>query len=201
MKWIGLTGGIACGKSTVSHKLKEKGFPVVDADEIAREVVKPGTAGLKSVVQEFGEGVVTLDGELDRKKLGQLVFGRAEQRKKLESILHPLIQTETLRRRTELENRGEPIGIYDIPLLFEIQAEAQFDYIIVVTCTREQQKQRLKNRNHLNEKEIEERLAAQFPLAVKEKAAHFVVDNSGDEKHLEGELERLNNWLQKLKPN
>lgn len=201
MKWIGLTGGIACGKSTVSHKLKKKGFPVVDADEIAREVVKPGTAGLKSVVQEFGEGVVTLAGELDRKKLGQLVFGRVEQRKKLESILHPLIQTETLRRRTELENRGEPVGIYDIPLLFEIHAESQFDYIIVVTCSREQQKQRLKNRNHLSEKEIEERLAAQIPLAVKEKAAHFVFDNSRDEKNLEEELARLITWLQKLKPN
>lgn len=199
MKWIGLTGGIASGKSTVSRMLKAKGIPVIDADEIAKDVVKAGSPGLKAVVQDFGPDILMRDGSLDRRKLGELVFGRADLLRRLEGLLHPLIQAETLKRRQQLEEKGEMLAVYDIPLLFEINAQKQFDYIVVVSCKPEQQKVRLGLRNAFNEKEIEERLAAQIPLPVKEQEADFVVHNDRDESFLSQEVTRLLVWLENIK--
>lgn len=199
MKWLGLTGGIASGKSTVSRFLQDHGIPVIDADEIARQVVQTGTPGLRSIVEEFGHQVLLPDGTLDRRKLGQVVFGRPDLLSRLEAILHPLIRAETLRQRKELERRGVLLAVYDMPLLFETKAEEQFDSIVVVSCTQEQQRERLRRRNSLSESEIEERLASQLSLSRKEKGADFVVHNDGDEKQLAGELERLLGWLELLK--
>lgn len=199
MKWIGLTGGIASGKSTVSRTLQSHSIPVIDADEIAKEVVKPGSPGLKSVVQTFGEEFLLNDGSLDRRKLGQHVFGHPEHLHHLESILHPLIREETRRRRRLLEDMNEPLAIYDIPLLFETRAQDQFDAIVVVTSTKEQQKERLRRRNNLTETEIEMRVASQIPLQFKEQQADFVLHNNRDEQHLLKEVERLLKWLDTLK--
>lgn len=199
MKWLGLTGGIASGKSTVSQALRKKGFPVLDADEIAHQVVQIGSPGLKSIVTKFGPDVLSSDGSLDRRKLGQIIFGNTELKRGLESILHPLIREEIDRQRQALAQQGELLAIYDIPLLFETKSQAQFDYIIVVTCTLTQQKQRLKLRNSLSEQEIDQRIAAQIPLRVKESEADFVLHNDQDDAFLHSEIERLVRWLERLK--
>lgn len=119
MKWIGLTGGIASGKSTVAQLLRDAQIPVIDADEIARGVVAQGGEGLTKVVSHFGQQILNSDGSLNRKKLGQKVFGRPEELRVLENILHPLVKAETTRRRQSLEQQNLPVAIYDVPLLFE----------------------------------------------------------------------------------
>lgn len=195
MKWIGLTGGIACGKSTVSRMLKDHDIPLVDADEIARDVVRPGTPGLKSIVHTFGSEVLLQDGSLDRRKLGQMVFGNPDRLHALEAITHPLIREEVRRRRRLFEDMGKPLAIYDIPLLFETNAKEQFDAVIVISCTKGQQKERLLRRNQWTEEEIEMRIASQLPIAKKEQQADFVLANNRDEQHLLKEVERLLAWL------
>ncbi|KHD89245.1 MAG: dephospho-CoA kinase [Bdellovibrio sp. ArHS] len=200
MKWIGLTGGIACGKSTVSRALKDHAIPVVDADEIAKEVVKSGSPGLKSVIDVFGKDFLSSDGSLDRRKLGQHVFGHPELLHRLEGILHPLIREETRRRRRLLEEMNHPVAIYDIPLLFETKARDQFDAVIVVSCTKEQQKERLRRRQNWTDDEIDMRIASQIPIQFKEQHADFVLHNNRDEQHLLKEIERLLAWLKTLTP-
>jgi dephospho-CoA kinase len=195
MKWIGLTGGIACGKSTVSQRLRELDFQLVDADEIARSVVQKGTPGLKSVLEKFGNEYLDADGHLDRRKLAQFIFNDPFKKLELEAILHPLIRAEVQKRRESLESEGHPIAIYDMPLLFESKAQGQFDKVIVVMCTLEQQKERLRLRNQWTEAEIDSRLRAQIPLLEKEKYADFVIRNDKDLAHLESEIKRLVTWL------
>ena len=195
MKWIGLTGGIATGKSSVSRLLQAAQCPVLDADQIAREVVAPGTAGLKAIEKEFGEAVLFPDRSLDRKALGQITFSNPEARKKLEAILHPLIQERTKVLKNELAQAGHSFAIYDIPLLFETNAEKTFDAVVVVNCRPEQQRERLRLRNHLSEQEINDRLSSQLPLRDKVAKADFVIDNSGDSSHLEKEVTRFLLWL------
>lgn len=199
MKWIGLTGGIGCGKSTVSQKLLQRSIPVIDADQIAHQVVEKGSPGLKSIVASFGEDLLLPDGSLNRLKLGQLIFGDSEKKDKVELILHPLIRQETLKRRQVLENRNEPIAVYDMPLLFETNSQQQFDKVIVVTCKTEQQKERIRLRNPLwSEEEINNRIASQVPLQIKEQAADFVIHNDGNQQHLDHEINRLLLWLEKI---
>jgi len=195
MKWIGLTGGIACGKSTVSRMLKDRDVPLVDADEIARDIVRPGTPGLKSIINLFGEEVLLPDGSLDRRKLGQMVFGTPDRLHSLEAITHPLIREEVRRRRRLFEGMGVPLAIYDIPLLFETNSKDQFDAVIVVSCTKGQQKERLMRRNQWTEDEIEMRIASQLPIAIKEQQADFVLSNNRDEQNLLKEFNRLMEWL------
>ena len=196
MKWIGLTGGIACGKSTVSRMLKDRDVPLVDADEIARDIVRPGTPGLKSIIGLFGEEVLLPDGSLDRRKLGQMVFGNPDRLHSLEAITHPLIREEVRRRRRLFEGMGAPLAIYDIPLLFETNSKDQFDAVIVVSCTKGQQKERLLRRNQWTEDEIEMRIASQLPIASKEQQADFVLSNNRDEQNLLKEFSRLMEWLE-----
>lgn len=196
MKWIGLTGGIACGKSTVSRMLKDRDVPLVDADEIARDIVRPGTPGLKSIIGLFGEEVLLPDGSLDRRKLGQMVFGNPDRLHSLEAITHPLIREEVRRRRRLFEGMGAPLAIYDIPLLFETNSKDQFDAVIVVSCTKGQQKERLLRRNQWSEDEIEMRIASQLPIASKEQQADFVLSNNRDEQNLLKEFNRLMEWLE-----
>lgn len=197
MRWLGLTGGIASGKSTVSALLRQASVPVLDADQLAHQVVAPGSPGLKSVVETFGQDVLLSDGSLDRRKLGQLIFSNTERRHKLEKITHPLIQQETEKWRAEQEKQGQDLAIYDIPLLFETKAQDRFDGVIVVTCTLQQQKDRLLARNQLTPAEVESRLAAQIPLHIKEEQADFIVRNDRDKDFLLLEFQRLMLWLKK----
>lgn len=179
LRWIGLTGGIATGKSSVAQLLREHGIPVVDADEVARLVVEKGTRGLEQVVMEFGEKVIRDDGKLDRGELGRMVFQDPKKLAALEGILHPLIRAHVDQEKKDLEARGHELAVYDVPLLFEKKMEPMFESIIVVHCKPEQQIERLMKRMRLSKAEALARIAQQLRLEDKITKAKFVIDNSG----------------------
>lgn len=188
---IGLTGSIASGKSTVSAMLKRKGFPIVDADEIARQVVEPGSPVLTEISQAFGQGVLQADGSLNREKLGELIFNDKEKRLQLNGIIHPAIRKEMLRQKEEWLARGARTVIMDIPLLFESKLQSLVDKIIVVSVTPEVQKERLIARNVLSEEEADARIQSQMPVKEKEKEADAVLYNNHTVEQTEEQLERL----------
>lgn len=188
---IGLTGSIASGKSTVSTMLEERGFPIVDADKIARLVVEPGTPVIKEIQKTFGEEIILEDGSLNREKLGALVFGNAQNREKLNAIIHPAIRIEMLRQKDEHLANGEKTIIMDIPLLFESNLQSFVEKIIVVTVTPEIQKQRLMERNELTEQEAMVRIQSQMPLETKEAGADAVLNNDGTIEETETQLINL----------
>lgn len=192
---IGLTGSIASGKSTVSNMLKELGLPIVDADQVARQVVEPGTETLKEIAEAFGEDILTEKGELNRPKLGAIVFNDEEKRKMLNNIIHPAIRREMLRQRDELVANGEKTVIMDIPLLFESKLQHFVDKIIVVTVTEDVQLNRLMERNQFSEEEAMSRIRSQLPLSVKEKGADAVINNNGSMEETKKQLlEILRKW-------
>jgi dephospho-CoA kinase len=188
MKWIALTGGIAMGKSRVCRMLVESGHPVVHADAIVHSLLGPRGAAVSAVAQVFGRDFVTVDQAIDRRKLGAQVFKNSSQLRTLENILHPLVQAEAENQRRELERAGHPVAFYEIPLLFEKGLQKNFDAIVVVTAPAERQRQWLATRDRLSDAEIDARLGAQMPIAVKVQGADVVIDNSGDEAHLEREV-------------
>ena len=175
---IGLTGGIATGKSYVAGKIKEAGVPMVDADVLSREVVAPGTPGLAAVRRRFGPDAVRRDGTMDRVRIAQIVFKDKRARLDLEAIIHPAVQKAideffaTLPKRT-------PFAVADIPLLFETGRENQFNAVVVVACPRELQLQRLMERNKLSKEDAERRLNAQLPIEQKVKKATHVIRTDG----------------------
>ncbi len=174
---VGLTGGVAAGKSAVATMLAELGAVVVDADLLAREVVAPGTDGLAEVVAAFGEGVLGPDGALDRPALGAVVFADADARRRLEAIIHPRVRA----RAAELE-AAAPAGalvVHDIPLLVETGQSGSFDAVIVVDAPREVQVERMVRERGLTPAEAEARIAAQATREERLAAATYVVDNSG----------------------
>jgi dephospho-CoA kinase len=185
---IGLTGGIACGKSTVSAMLASRGAILIDADRIAREVVEPGSPALSQVAERFGQAVIQADGSLDRKKLGELVFTDSAARKDLENLLHPSIRA-LMRERMELSEKLHPgkLVVVDVPLLYESGLQHMFSQVMVVYVPREVQLERLINRDGLTREQAEKRLQAQMPIELKKEQADFVVDNQGSL----GETEQL----------
>lgn len=191
MKWIGLTGGIATGKSTVSRILVESGCPVVDADQLAREVVAVGSPGLLKTVEEFGTDILLDDGQLDRKKLGQLIFSNPEKRARLEKIIHPLVRALAKQKRNDLERAGYSLAFYDVPLLFEKQMQSQFDIIVVVGCSAELQVKRLMEREGLTKDEADRRVQSQISISDKIKWANEVLDNSGTIENLRAQVKDL----------
>ncbi|KAA8446575.1 dephospho-CoA kinase [Weissella paramesenteroides] len=176
---LGLTGGIATGKTTISNYLKTKGIPVLDADEYARKVVEPGTPGLTDIVNTFGKQVLQSDGSLNRKLLGQIIFNDMTARQKLNDITHPRIQQMMTDELQKLAKGKTPLVILDIPLLLENHNIAGADAIMVVTVPESIQLNRLMQRNNLTKEEAQRRIDAQMPLSEKEKLADFIVDNSG----------------------
>lgn len=188
---IGLTGSIASGKSTVSAMLKERGLPIVDADEIARLVVKPGTPGIQQIEEVFGQEVIHADGTLNREALGSMIFENEEKRKKLNAILHPAIRAEMLRQKEAHLANGAQTVILDIPLLFESKLQSFVEKIIVVTVTPENQKKRLMERNGLTEEEAAARIQSQLSLTEKEAGADAVIDNNGTIKETEIQIDNL----------
>lgn len=189
---VGLTGGIASGKSAVARIFRKLGAHVIDADHIARDLVGPGSLALDLVVRAFGRNVLHDDGTLNRVALGAVVFADAGRRRVLEGILHPLILEETDRRLAKLQ-RTDPRGVavVEAALIFEIGQEASFDAVVVVWAEERQQLERLMRRDHLSAEEAERRLAAQMPLAEKRRRARFVVDNSGDAASCRADAERV----------
>lgn len=181
---IGLTGGIACGKSTVSAALASWGVPIVDADQVARDVVDPGSEGLAAVRAAFGDAVISPQGALDRKALGDIVFRDPARRAELNAILHPRIAAESARRLGALAEAGHGFAIYDAALLVENGAHRGMEALIVVTARPEVQRARLIARNGGDAADADARIAAQLPLAEKVAAATWVVDNSGTMEEL-----------------
>jgi dephospho-CoA kinase len=188
---IGLTGSIASGKSTVSNMLKEKGYPIVDADKIARQVVEPGTPVIKEIAEHFGDEVLNEDGSLNREKLGERIFKSEEERKKLNSIIHPAIRNEMIRQKEQWISKGAGTVILDIPLLFESKLQSFVEKIIVVSVTPEIQKQRLIARNELNEQEAADRINSQLLMVEKEAGADAVIDNNGTIEETKMQVETL----------
>lgn len=191
---VGLTGGIATGKSTVSRMLRELGVDVIDADAVAREVVEPGTPGLAAVARRF-PGVVGLDGRLDRAKLGARVFFDPAERAALNAILHPLIQEEVRRRTAELERQGKSLVVYDAALLIENGLHRSMDAVVVVSAPEDVQRQRLMARDHLTREEADARIASQLPLREKLEHATWVVDNGGAPEATRAQVERIREEL------
>ncbi|MCT2194079.1 dephospho-CoA kinase [Paenibacillus sp. MB22_1] len=177
---IGLTGGIATGKSTVSRLLAERGAAIIDADVIAREIMEPGHPVLAAVSERFGPGVLHPDGTLNRKKLGEIVFSNPEERKALEALTHPAIRAEMKRRMEELE-AADPhrLVVADIPLLYESGLDPLYDQIMVVYVPREVQLTRLMLRDGLSKEAAEQRISAQMDIEIKKERADILIDNSG----------------------
>jgi dephospho-CoA kinase len=176
---IGLTGGIASGKSTVARFFQSKGALVIDADQLSREAVEPGSRGLVEVVAAFGNGVLTPDGMLDRKRLGDLVFSDSQKRRQLEGILHPEIKRLAEERIARAAETGHKVVLYMAPLLIEAGATERVDEVWVVTVRPEVQLDRLVLRDGISRDEAQRIIDSQMPLVEKEKYGRVVIDNSG----------------------
>lgn len=179
MRLVGLTGGIASGKSTVSNLFKSHGVPVVDADLVARDVVRKGTGGWKKVVAAFGDDLLLENGEIDRARLGQIVFSDATKRQLLNRLLAPYISSGIFWEVLMLWIKGCKVVILDIPLLFEAKMDRWTSPIIVVWVDPETQAQRLMARDGISEEQARNKITAQAPLDWKKTKAHIVIDNSG----------------------
>jgi dephospho-CoA kinase len=179
IRTIGLTGGIACGKSTVARMLRGRGLPVLDADEIAREVVEAGTPALAEIRRAFGDGVIGGDGRLDRARLAEVVFADGRARRALEAITHPRLIEEARRRVADLGARGEPLAVWEAALLVETGGHRALDGLIVVVASPEAQVARLRARDGLGEERALGRLRAQMPSREKSALADYVIDNDG----------------------
>jgi dephospho-CoA kinase len=190
VKLIGLTGGIASGKSTAAAILRRLGAAVVDADELSRQVVRPGNEAWQEIVDAFGP-VLLEDQTLDRKKLRKMVFDNPAARQRLESIIHPKVRALAEKSIHELEAAGHVIIVYEVPLLYEGQLQLWLRPVILVACDVATQKQRLRDRDHLTDEEAQQHLDAQMSLAEKRRLADYVVENNGTVDELEQQLKAV----------
>jgi dephospho-CoA kinase len=189
---VGLTGGIASGKSVVARELRcGLGLPVIDADQVARQVVEPGRPAFEEVVARFGPEVVGPDGRIDRAALGRVVFADPAARAELEAVTHPRIVEETLRWLEARAREGARVAVFEAPLLFEAGLEGLFDLVVVVTSSLEAQLARASARDGLSASEVEARVAAQMPLEEKARRAHRVIRNDGTLDELIAEARAL----------
>ncbi|WP_273851017.1 dephospho-CoA kinase [Guptibacillus spartinae] len=191
---IGLTGGIASGKSTVAEMIKRYDLPIVDADVMARKVVEPGEPALEKIFQLFGEDMKAEDGGLDRKKLGSVIFKDKEKRNVLNRVLHPAIRKGMLDQAAAFKEQGSAHVIFDIPLLFESELTHMVDQTLLVYVDAKTQLSRLVERDQSTEEEALERIQSQMPIEEKKELADEVIDNTGGREETE---EQLNNILKK----
>jgi dephospho-CoA kinase len=192
---IGLTGGIASGKSTVSNMLKEMKITVIDADIEARLAVKKGEPAYFRILQEFGSKLILPDGEIDRQKLGSIIFHDEQKRQLLNEIVHPEVRKRMLEKREKATQNGEKIVILDIPLLFESKLTYMVEKIILVYVDENIQLQRLMNRNELTYDEATARIKSQMPITKKLALADEVINNNGTIPETKAQLEKI---LQRL---
>lgn len=188
---LGLTGGIATGKSTAAAIFSNHGIPIVDGDIIAREVVAPKSEGLLALVSVFGDVILQKNGTLDRKALGQIVFNSAEERKKMDRLLDPFIRTAITEKIEQLKTEY-PLVVADIPLLYEGHYEQLMDAVAVVYLPENIQIRRLMKRNHLSLEEAKQRVSSQLSIEEKKALADIVFDNSWSKEMLEAQIK---NWL------
>lgn len=189
MQNVGLTGGIAAGKSAVARRLAELGAVLIDADAIARAVVEPGTPGLAAIVEAFGEGILSGDGALDRPALGALVFADGKARETLNSIVHPLVRAEAARLRAEVPENA--VVIQDIPLLVETGQGANFDMVLVVAAPLEERLRRMIQDRGMSEADALARIAAQASDAERAAVADIVIENSGTLEQLRDKVTEI----------
>ena len=194
---VALTGGIATGKSHCLRLFAAAGIPTIDADRLAHEAIAPGTPGHAAVVERFGPGIVASDGTIERGALGRIVFDDARARRDLEAILHPRVYRAIGEWFGALGDAGEPMGIADIPLLYETGRDIDYDAVIVASCPPAMQIERLMHRNGLSRREAEQRLAAQMPIAEKTARAGYVIDTSGSFEETENQVRGV---LAELRP-
>ncbi|MBI2218062.1 MAG: dephospho-CoA kinase [Candidatus Rokubacteria bacterium] len=189
---VGLTGGIATGKSTVSEMFRRHGCVVIDADVLAREVVEPGEPALAQIVEAFGRDVLQPDGRLDRKKVGAMVFGDAAKRKRLEEITHPAIRERFARRVAELTaERFRGIALFDAPVIIESGNDKTMDRLVVVAANEETQLARLMARDGIDREAGMQRIRSQMPIAEKVKLADYVIWNDGELTQTDEQVTRV----------
>ena len=188
---IGLTGGIASGKSTVAAMMRELGAPVVDADFLARQVVEPGSPALAEIAQRFGRDMLAADGSLDRKKMGERIFADPGARAALNAITHPRIAQASAAALADLTAAGHKVAFYEAALLVENRIHERLGGLVVVSVPDEVQIARLRARDDLDEEGARARVSAQLPLASKVAVADWVVDNGGPVEHTRAQVERI----------
>lgn len=176
---IALTGGIATGKSHVRAAFEALGVPTIDSDVLAREAVAPDTRGLAAVAERFGRDVLDTNGSLDRQKMAKLVFADPDARRALEAIVHPHVQRATDEWFASLDARKHPYAVADIPLLYEVGRDRDFDVVIVAACDPETQVRRVMKRDGVSEADARQRLAAQLPIEEKIRRADYVIRTDG----------------------
>ncbi|MFC9919081.1 dephospho-CoA kinase [Agromyces binzhouensis] len=194
MYLIGLTGGIASGKSTVARRLVEHGAIHLDADQLARRVVEPGTTCLQAIVDEFGEDVLRSDGTLDRQRLGEIVFGDDEARTRLNAIVHPAVRELSGRLIAKAEQEDpDAVIVYDVPLLVEAQVDHPFDLVVVTSAPKRAQVKRLVEERGLDPIQAEARVDAQVGDAERRAVADVVIDTGGTIAHTMSQADAL--WV------
>lgn len=191
---VGLTGGIASGKSTVSNMFKEKGFTVIDADKESRYVVEKGKPAYNEIVKTFGEDILQPDGNIDRAKLGAIVFNDKEKREMLNRIVHPAVRKEMVRKKEEAVAKGERLVVLDIPLLLEGNLQFMVDKVLLVYVDEQTQLKRLMERNQYSKEEALARIHSQMPLEKKVELSDEIINNNGT---LEETKRQLNEILEK----
>lgn len=196
MRIVGLTGGIATGKSTVANILRRSGVPIIDCDEIAHLVSKKGRWGYKRILRAFGSGFLKEDGELDRERLGELVFNDAKSRQKLNKVTHPAVTLEIAKQLLRHLLRGHGLVAIDMPLLFETGAYLLTWPRILVKCDPETQVKRLVERDGCSLELAQSKVAAQMPLEVKQKKSQYIINNSNTRQETE---EQVVNTCSRLK--
>jgi dephospho-CoA kinase len=196
VKLVGLTGGIASGKSTVAKILQRLGAAIVNADHLAHEVVEPGREAWKEIVAVFGTDILQPDQTLDRQKLRTLIFNQPEARKRLESIVHPRVRALAEERIQQQDAAGYSVVIYEVPLLFEGNLHEWLRPVILVACDVNTQIARLQQRDRLTRADAEKHIAAQMSLAEKRRLADYVIENNGSLADLEQQTRQI---LEKIK--
>lgn len=191
MKWIGLTGGLGSGKSTVAEILRRRGLVVIDADEMAKLAVSPGNPCLDQIKSRFGSQIFKTDGSLDRAKLADIVFQDSAKLAALEAIVHPEVRRLTSRERSRIAAGGAKLAFYDVPLLFEKNMQDQFDAVVVVSASEEAQVARAMKRDRASRDKVYARLNAQLPLTEKVRLANYVLRNDGSVADLEQQVDEL----------
>jgi dephospho-CoA kinase len=189
LRVFGLTGGIGSGKSTAAQRLRGLGLAVVNADQLARLAVVPGSPGLAQIVMHFGTGVLTAAGELDRARLAECVFSDADARQALDAIIHPVVRELAAAQFRELSERGELLACYEVPLLYEVGLERALSPVVVVSAPPALIRARLAARDGLSKEQIEARIAAQMPLTEKVRRADYVIENDGSVAQLEARVD------------